>query len=55
MFDALAKFAAHLLSWTFLIGLAGCLLVVPVAAFQLFSVLFEKDRPEEINPTLQVR
>ena len=37
------------------IGVAGCLLVIPVAAFQLFSVLFEKDRPEEINPALHPR
>jgi hypothetical protein len=55
MFDLLAKFVAHLLSWTFIIGLAGCLLVIPVAAFQLFSVLFEKDRPEEMNPSLRSR
>jgi hypothetical protein len=53
VFDFLAKIAAHLLSWTFVIGIAGCLLVIPVAAYQLFSVLLEKDRPEEINPTLR--
>jgi hypothetical protein len=53
VFDFLAKIAAHLLSWMFVIGIAGCLLVIPVAAYQLFSVLFEKDRPEEINPTLR--
>jgi hypothetical protein len=55
MFDSLAKLVAHLLSWTFMIGLVGCLLVIPVAAFQLFSVLFQKDDPEEMNPTLQSR
>jgi hypothetical protein len=25
------------------IGLAGCLLVIPITAYRLFSVLFEKD------------
>jgi hypothetical protein len=52
MFGFLSKIVAHLLSWGFVIGIAGCLLVIPVAAYQLFSVLFEKDRPEEINPAL---
>jgi hypothetical protein len=55
MIDFLAKIGAHFLSWTFVIGMAGCLLVIPVAAYQLFSVLFEKDRPEEINPSLHSR
>ncbi len=55
MIDFLAKIGAHVLSWTFVIGMAGCLLVIPVAAYQLFSVLFEKDRPEEINPSLHSR
>jgi hypothetical protein len=55
MFDFLVKIVAHLLTWGFVIGMAGCLLVIPVAAYQLFSVLFEKDRPEEINPSLQSR
>jgi hypothetical protein len=27
-------------------------LVIPVAAYQLFKVLFERDRPEETNPTV---
>jgi hypothetical protein len=55
MIDFLGKIVAHLLSWGFAIGLAGCLLVIPVAAYQLFSVLLEKDRPEEINPSLHSR
>jgi hypothetical protein len=55
MFAFLASIVAHLLSWGFVIGVAGCLLVIPVAAVQLFSVLFEKDRPEEINPVLNPR
>ena len=55
MFSFLSKIVAHLLSWGFVIGMAVCLLVIPVAAYQLFSVLLEKDRPEEINPALHAR
>jgi hypothetical protein len=45
------KILAHVLSWMFVIGMAGTvLLVIPVAAYQLFSVLFEKDSPDETNP-----
>jgi hypothetical protein len=55
MFTFLSTIVAHLLTWGFVIGVTGCLLVIPVAAFQLFSVLFEKDRPEEINPALHPR
>jgi len=44
---------AHVLSWLFVIGLVGTvLLVIPTAAYQLLSALFQKDRPEEINPSL---
>ena len=56
MFDFLAKIVAHVPSWLFVIGMVGTvLLVMPVAAYQLFSVLFEKDRPEEINQSLPPR
>jgi hypothetical protein len=51
MFSSLFKILAHVLSWMFVIGMAGTiLLVIPVAAYQLFSVLFEKDSPDETNP-----
>jgi hypothetical protein len=51
MFDFLANIVAHALSWMFVIGIAGSvLLLIPVAAYQLFSVLFEKDRPDEKEP-----
>jgi hypothetical protein len=53
MFDYIAKAVGHGLSWLFLIGMAGCMVVIPVAAFQLFSILFQRDRPEEINPALR--
>ncbi len=53
MFYSLFTILAHVLSWMFVIGMAGTvLLVIPVAAYQLFSVLFQKDHPDEINPTL---
>jgi len=45
---------AHVLSWVFVIGMAGtALLVIPIAAYQLFSVLFQKDHPHELDPSLQ--
>jgi hypothetical protein len=53
MFDFLVKSLAHVLSWMFVVGMAGSVfLVIPVAAYQLFKVLFERDRPEETNPTV---
>lgn len=56
MFDTLVATLAHVLSWMFVVGMVGCVsLVIPVAAFQLFSVLFEKDRPEEIDPSRRTR
>ena len=40
----------------FVIGIIGCVfLVIPTAAYQLFSVLFEKDRPDERDPALYAR
>ena len=55
MLDFLVKTLAHVLSWMFVIGVIGCiLLVIPTAAYQLFSVLFEKDRPDELNPSLRL-
>jgi hypothetical protein len=56
MFDVLVKGLAHLLSWMFVAGMAGSVfLVIPVAAYQLFKVLFERDRPEETNPAVFTR
>jgi len=52
MFNTLVAIAAHVLSWMFVIGMVGTVfLVIPVAAYQLFSVLFEKDRPDETRPS----
>ena len=51
MLDFLFTTLAHVLSWVFVIGIAGSVcLVIPIAAYQLFSVLFEKDHPDETKP-----
>ena len=51
MFNSLVAGVAYVLSWMFVIGMVGCvLLVIPIAAYQLFSVLFERDRPEDLDP-----
>jgi hypothetical protein len=53
MLDLVVKSLAHILSWMFVVGMAGSVfLVIPVAAYQLFKVLFERDRPEETNPSV---
>ena len=39
-----AKFLTPVLTAMFVIGAAGCVIVIPVVAFRLFSVLFEPDR-----------
>ena len=51
MFNFVVEGLAHVLSWMFVIGMAGTVfLVIPIAAFQLFSVLLAKDHPNELNP-----
>ena len=53
MFDSVAKIAILVLTWMFVIGMAVCaVLVIPIAAYELFSVLFEKDHPDETNARL---
>jgi hypothetical protein len=37
----------HLLMAAFIIGSAGCALLIPVVAFRFISVLFEKDPTNE--------
>jgi len=52
MFNTLVAIVAHVLSWLFVIGVAGSvLLVIPIAGYQLTRALFEKDRPEETDPS----
>jgi len=51
MLSSLFNILAHVLTWMFVIGMAGTVfIVIPIAAYQLFSVLFEKDSPDETNP-----
>jgi hypothetical protein len=47
MFDTLVYVISHVLTWMFAIGMAGCLVVIPWSAIKMFSVLFEKDAPDE--------
>jgi hypothetical protein len=50
MFEAIFR----ILMWMFAIGGIGCLLlVIPITAWRLFSVLFEKDNLDERNPYQQ--
>jgi uncharacterized membrane protein len=37
----------HVLSSMFVIGLLGCILVIPITAYRLFSVLFQKDQADD--------
>jgi hypothetical protein len=37
----------HVLAGMFLIGMLGCLVVIPITAYRLFRVLFENDSVDE--------
>ena len=41
------KILAPLLATMFVIGAAGCVIVIPVVAYKLFSVLVEPNTPDE--------
>ena len=45
--DALFNALFRSLSAMFLVGTVGCVLVIPITAYRLFSTLFEKDRDED--------
>jgi hypothetical protein len=47
MLEAIFSVIGRVLTWTFVIGMAGCILVIPIVAYKLFSVLFEEDQPDE--------
>lgn len=47
MFDLISKSVGYLLTAMFVVGLVGCIFVIPVTAVKLFSVLFDKDLPGE--------
>jgi hypothetical protein len=42
--DLLAEVLANSMTALFIAGAAGCALVIPVVAYRLFSVLFERDQ-----------
>ena len=46
--ESMVAIFAHLLSWMFLIGAIGCIFVIPVVAYRLFSVIFEPDTEADI-------
>jgi hypothetical protein len=48
MFESMVAIFAHILSWTFLIGGIGCILVIPIVAYRLFAVIFEPDTEADI-------
>jgi hypothetical protein len=53
-FYSFAKGVILVMSWMFVISMAGCaILVIPIAAYQLFSVLFQNDHPDELNPSVR--
>jgi len=43
MSDIVVYFIAKILSWMWVIGIAGCAIVIPWSAIKMFAVLFEKD------------
>ena len=45
--ETLFKILAPILVTMFVIGAAGCVIVIPVVAYRLFSVLVEPDAPDE--------
>jgi hypothetical protein len=47
MSDIVSNIFVHGLSIMFAVGVAGCLFVIPITAYRLFSVLFESDREWE--------
>jgi uncharacterized membrane protein len=38
----------HVLGGMFIVGMLGCLLVIPITAFRLFTVLFQKDQSGDL-------
>ena len=48
MLDSLISIFFRALTWMFFVGMAVCAVaVVPMTAYKLFKVLFEKDRPDD--------
>jgi hypothetical protein len=53
VFNFFVQIVGHVLTWLFAIGIVGCFFVIPITAYRLVSVLFEKDHPDERNPPEQ--
>ena len=47
MFDTFVNAMSHVLTGMFVVGIAGCIIVIPWSAIKMFSVLFEKDAAGE--------
>jgi hypothetical protein len=47
VFDLFVAIFARVMSWMFVIGVIGCLFVIPITAYRLFAVLFDEDRSDE--------
>jgi hypothetical protein len=43
-----AKIVTPGLSWVFGAGVAGCVIVIPICAYKMFRVLFEKDAEDTV-------
>ena len=43
------KVLIYALSGMFVVGAIGCLIVIPITALRLFTILFEHDPPDEKN------
>ncbi len=54
MNDTTSTLIARLMETIFVIGMAGCVVVIPLVAYKLFAVLFEKDSDEEKLPSARV-
>ena len=47
MFDfAISKIIVPALTFIFGVGIVGCAIVIPVCAYKMFRILFEKDAVE---------
>ncbi len=51
MFDfVVTKIFIPALTWIFGLGVAGCVIVIPLCAYKMIRVLFENDTEEVVAP-----
>lgn len=48
-----AQMGVHILMGIFAVGVAGCLITIPLCAIKFFAVLVEHEHPEEHNGNSQ--